>query len=339
MLIKPAIILSAAFLLITQASGDTLDVAALKKSLAPLSFSQKQYPQPVMDYFRFYGLDHPSVPHFFGTFRSGPYTLAGHVYKPDSSRGTVFLVHGFFDHTGILKNLITLCIREKYCVASFDLPGHGLSSGAPAAIDSFGEYRAALEDFLSLCAPHVPRPYAAIGHSTGCAVILTHLFYGAQSPFSRSVLLAPLVHSEFWTLSKAGRALIPFVSSTPRWMRNASHDAAFLEWFDRDPLQVKLFPVKWAGALYRWEAAIDSVAPRKFPVSVIQGSGDDCVDWRYNIPFLKKKIPGCYVHMVEGARHQLLNETEPWKTECLDIIRDILSGLSRPQSHKETPHD
>jgi alpha-beta hydrolase superfamily lysophospholipase len=170
-------------------------------------------------------------------------------------------------------------------------------------------------------------------------VILTHLFYGAQSPFSRSVLLAPLVHSEFWTLSKAGRALIPFVSSTPRWMRNASHDAAFLEWFDRDPLQVKIFPVKWAGALYRWEAAIDSVAPRKFPVSVIQGSGDDCVDWRYNIPFLKKKIPGCYVHMVEGARHQLLNETEPWKTECLDIIRDILSGLSRPQSHKETPHD
>jgi lysophospholipase len=325
---KPVfIIVSAIFFLVTHASGDTLDVALLKQSLAPLSFSQKQYPQPVMDYFRYYGLDQPSVPHYFGTFRSGPYTLAGHVYKPDSSRGTVFLVHGFFDHTGILKNLITLCIREKYCVAAFDLPGHGLSSGEPAAIDSFGEYKCALEDFLSLCAPHVPGPYAAIGHSTGCAVIISYLFYGAGRPFSHCILLAPLVHSEYWALSKAGHTLAPFVSTTPRWMRNASHDGAFLEWFSRDPLQVKIFPVKWATALYRWEAAIDAVAPKRFPVYIIQGTDDDVVDWRYNIPFLKKKIPECDVRMIKAARHQLLNETDPWKTECLDTIRDILSGF------------
>jgi alpha-beta hydrolase superfamily lysophospholipase len=312
---------------------DTLDISSLKLSLQPISFSSSiRYPKPVNDYFRYYGLDHPSVPHYFGTFRSGPYTLAGHVYKPDSSRGTVFCVHGLFDHTGILKNLITLCLKEKFSVAAFDLPGHGLSSGPPATIDSFGEYKTALEDFVAVCAPHVPKPYAAAGHSTGCAVILTHLFYGTQSPFSRSILLAPLVHSEFWNLSKAGHALVPFVPSWPRWMRNASHDAAFLEWFDRDPLQSKIFPVKWATALYRWEAALDSVAPRKLPVSVIQGTGDDCVDWRYNIPFLKKKIPGCSVRMIKDARHQVLNEADPWKTECLDIVRETLSGLPPAQS-------
>jgi alpha-beta hydrolase superfamily lysophospholipase len=322
--IKPVIILSATLVMMTHSSGDTLNVPLLKQSLVPLSFSQKQYPKSVMDYFRYYGLDHPSVPHYFGTFRSGPYTLAGHVYKPASSRGTVFLVHGYFDHTGILKNLITLCIRENYCVAVFDLPGHGLSSGEPAAIDSFAEYKTALEDFVSICAPHVPGPYAAIGHSTGCAVIVTHLFYGTASPFSRVILLAPLVRSEYWTLSKAGHALIPFVSATPRWMRNASHDAAFLEWFSRDPLQSKIFPVKWATALYRWEAALDSVVPRKFPVSIVQGTDDDVVDWSYNVPFLKKKIPGCDVRMIEGARHQLMNETEPWQTESLSAIKKAL---------------
>jgi alpha-beta hydrolase superfamily lysophospholipase len=325
--IKLAIILSAIFLHITTTSGDTIDVVLLKQSFSLLSFSQKKYPQPVSDYFRYYGLNPPYVHHYFGTFRSGPYTLAGHVYIPDSSRGTVFLMHGFYDHTGILKNLITLCIGEKYCVAAFDLPGHGLSSGEPAAIDSFGEYRAALDDFLTLCAPHVSRPFAAIGHSTGCAVILTHLFYGSASPFSRVILLAPLVRSEYWTLSKAGYALLPFVSTMPRWMRNASHDRAFLEWFDRDPLQIKKFPVKWASAVYRWEAAIAIVAPQRSPVSIIQGTDDDVVDWHYNIPFLKKKIPGCDVRMIKGGRHQLLNETDPWKTECLDFIRDILSGF------------
>ncbi|HUI93337.1 MAG TPA: alpha/beta hydrolase [Chitinivibrionales bacterium] len=312
--------------------GDALDVALLRQSLGPISFSNHGYPKPVQDYFQFYGLDYPAAAHFFGTFRSGPYTLAGHVYKPDSSRGTVFLAHGLFDHTGILKNLIALCIREKLCVAAFDLPGHGLSSGAPAAIDSFGEYKTALEDFVSLCAPHVPKPYAAVGHSTGCAVILTHLFYNRQTPFSRVVLLAPLVHSEFWDLSKAGHALMPFVSAWPRWMREASHDTAFLAWFDRDPLQSKTFPVKWATAMYRWEAGLDSVAPLHLPVTIVQGTGDDCVDWNYNIPFLQKKIPGCDIRMVKEARHQLLNEAQPWKTECLDIVREALSGLPRPQS-------
>ena len=41
----------------------------------------------------------------------------------------------FFDHSGILKNLIKLCLDLDYTVVCFDLPGHGLSSGR-ASIDN-----------------------------------------------------------------------------------------------------------------------------------------------------------------------------------------------------------
>jgi alpha-beta hydrolase superfamily lysophospholipase len=311
------------------ASADTLDLAPLKASLPQLSFSSPPptYAKPVLDYFAYYGLGHAACTHYFGTFRSGGYLLAGHVYKQDSCLGTVFLIHGFYDHAGILKNLISLCLDEKFCVAVFDLPGHGLSSGEPAAIDSFAEYSNAFADFVALCDVHVPRPYAAIGHSTGCAVLLSRLFFAEENRFSRVILLAPLVRSEYWTLSKAGYAISPFAKNLPRWMRNESHDPAFLERFNRDPLQAKLFPVRWATALYSWEARIDTVTPRRLPVSIVQGTADKTVDWRYNIPFLQRKIPGCDVTTIRGARHHLINETAPYREKCLEKIREILRTL------------
>jgi alpha-beta hydrolase superfamily lysophospholipase len=308
-------------------SADTLDLAPLKASLPPLSFSSPPptYAKPVLDYFAYYGLGHAACTHYFGTFRSGGYLLAGHVYKQDSCLGTVFLIHGFYDHTGILKNLISLCLDEKFCVAVFDLPGHGLSTGEPAAIDSFEEYGNALGDFIAVCGANVPLPFVAIGHSTGCAALLTQLFFAGETRFAHIFLLAPLVRSEYWALSKAGYSIAPFATTMPRWMRNESHDAVFLAWFDRDPLQVKHFPVRWAKALFAWEARIDTVTPRRFPVSIIQGTADNTVDWRYNVPFLERKIPGCEVRFIPDARHQLLNEADPWRTECLGTIRQILS--------------
>lgn len=309
-------------------NADSLNVAQLRNTLQPLSFSDTStYSRPILDYFAYYGLNQPHCTHYFGTFPSGRYTLAAHIYKPDSSRGTVFLVHGYYDHAGILKNLIRACLEENFCVALCDLPGHGLSSGEPAAIDSFSEYSAAVGDFLAKCDGHVRRPYATIGHSTGCAALLSRLFFSDEHRFSRVILLAPLVRSEYWTLSKAGYFCAPFAKTLPRWMRNESHDATFVEWFNRDPLQVKVFPVRWATAFYSWEARIDTVTPRALPVSVIQGTGDNTVDWRYNLPFLQKKILGCATTCIPDARHQLANETEPYREKCLKEIRELLRKL------------
>ena len=90
---------------VANVSADTLDIPSLKQSLEPLSFSALvSCPQPVHDYFAYYGLNHVSTAHYFGIFVSGRYVLAAHNYKQDSSRETVFLLHGFYDHLGILKN-------------------------------------------------------------------------------------------------------------------------------------------------------------------------------------------------------------------------------------------
>jgi alpha-beta hydrolase superfamily lysophospholipase len=302
------------------------DTFQLRKTVQPLSFSaQQRYSQPVLDYFRYYGLDHPLIPHYFGTFKSGPYTLAAQVYTPDSARGTVYLVHGYYDHTGILKNLIDFFLNEKYSVAAFDLPGHGLSSGAPASIDSFAEYGVALKDFIAKTAPNLPKPFSLLGHSTGCAAILDYYFKDSSVVFRDIILLAPLVRSAYWYPSKAGYAIAkPSVSTTPRWFRKVSADTAFLSWFARDPLQIRYFPVHWGTALYAWEKQITARPPRTLPITIIQGTLDNTVDWKYNIPFLKKKFPGCSVIFIKNGRHQLMNEAEPMRGETLECIRRVI---------------
>ena len=105
-------------------------IRLLRSEIPPLDLSTKPVVSPdALAYFRSYDIDFPGRAHFFGRFPSGDFAVAAHVFLPPSPRGTVFLLHGYFDHTGILKNLIRHCLEREWTVACFDLPGHGLSSG------------------------------------------------------------------------------------------------------------------------------------------------------------------------------------------------------------------
>ena len=101
-----------------------INVELVKGELAPLDFRAKQkYSPHILSYFRYYGLG-LDVTHHFGTFQSQDFTLAAHVFTPEKARGAVFLLHGYYDHSGIHKNIIRLCIEKQFAVAVFDLPGH-----------------------------------------------------------------------------------------------------------------------------------------------------------------------------------------------------------------------
>ena len=58
-----------------------------------------------------------------------------------SPKGTVFILHGYFDHVGLYTQLIDRCLGAGFDVLAYDQPGHGLSSGTLTAIGSFGSTR------------------------------------------------------------------------------------------------------------------------------------------------------------------------------------------------------
>ena len=86
-------------------------IRRVKEGLPPLVLSESPISSPAaVNFHRYYDIHYEHVPHYFGTFQTDGWTIAAHVYLPRNASGTVFLLHGYFDHTGILKNLIRRCL-------------------------------------------------------------------------------------------------------------------------------------------------------------------------------------------------------------------------------------
>ena len=282
------------------------------------------------EYHVLYGFDTATCRPVTGTFTSDSFTCTGQVFIPVAASGTVFFLHGYLDHTGTVVNGITACLGQRWAAASMDLPGHGLSSGERGAINDFFEYADAFGRFVGLCGTRVPRPWIFVGHSTGCAVGLEYLHTRPECPFEKVLLLAPLVRGDLYHLSRFANTLLsPFVRTVPRWFREASHDREFLRRFKDDPLQPRLFPLRWAKAYYAWHDRISGYAAWTSPIIVIQGTGDRVVEWHYNLPWLERHAEHLQIIRIEDARHQLLNESEPFRSACMDIIKRELNTVGK----------
>ena len=303
-------------------------IVKVREEMKPLDDFSGEYPDSVIDYFKFYGLDLGSddVEHIFGTFESGELTLVGHIYKPKKYKATVFAVHGYFDHCGQLNFLIRHLLEAGYAVAVFDLPGHGLSSGQRGAIDDFTQYSQALIDFADKVKRQLNGPYHFVGHSTGAAAVLDYLFTNNDCLFDRIVLAAPLVHCTAWEQSKiAYNEKIQFVKSVPRMFRKNSSDADFLRFVkNKDPLQSRKMPLKWVKALHKWNDKIADLPACEKNIKIIQGTSDTTVDWRFNIKFLQEKFDAIEVSLIEKANHELFNESTSIRNEVFSQISSYL---------------
>src|SRR5690606_16869711 len=56
------------------------------------------------------------------------FDVAVQVWRPSPPRGTLVLLHGYYDHMGLYRHLIRWALGQRLAVLAFDLPGHGLSS-------------------------------------------------------------------------------------------------------------------------------------------------------------------------------------------------------------------
>ena len=303
----------------------------VKEDLDPLNFQTPvEFSESTHEYFSYYGLEINGAEHIFGTFSASDKILAAHIFKPKDSRGTVILLHGYGDHAGVWKQVISTVVKERYTVAVYDHPGHGLSSGARASIDDFSEYVSALEDFLRIARVHLPGPYHLVAHSMGGAVTLDYLLTAEQPSVENVILIAPLVHSSYWHLSRFGHSLGKHVTgSVPRASQNASADEEYLMITEKDPLQARQVAMKWFSALIEWNQRILSYEPSTLPIRVIQGTADTAVDWEYNVEFIMEKFPNADIILIENGGHQLMNEPMPMRAEIINLVVDYLNGLAK----------
>ena len=284
--------------------------------------------ETVVDYFEYYGffdtLKDFDGDYYFGKaqhlFGNEEVSVITHFWRPLEPRGTMVVVHGLFDHVGIFQTLVRYFLKQNYAVLSLDLPGHGLSGGAPTAVNRFSDYAMVLEASVAMVSKELVQPVYGLGQSTGAAVIMAWAFEAQKNqmtlPFERIVFFGPLIRPRRWrigrfTLKLFGRFLttIHRDMSTPN-----SHDEEFHNFLrDHDPLQSKRLDVSWVRALDEWIHLCAKAPIQQIPLLIVQGTADKVVDWRKNVPQIKKLFVCHQVNFVEGAMHHLANESDPWR--------------------------
>ncbi len=247
--------------------------------------------------------------------------IAVHLFRPaiQPAQGTLLIVHGYLDHHALYRHIICYGLQRNLNVLCFDLPGHGLSSGQRASIDSFDQYLQLLTTIADKTEQwQLARPLHLLGQSTGAAIINQYLLTAdqeGQRPYidGEVVLLAPLVRASNWRwVSLLHRLLSPWKEVVKRNFAPNSHDPTFNAFLATDPLQSLTISADWISALKRWIPQFEALPARSdIRPLIIQGQQDATVDWRYNLNMLEQKFPHRRLLEIKAARHQLANESQP----------------------------
>lgn len=280
--------------------------------------------EAVNDYFCHYGLEallNDTSEVHAGFIDTGRFALWCQVWSPPVPTGTAFVIHGYFDHLGLYRHLLSCLLAKGWRVVLWDLPGHGLSSGPRAEIEDFDDYQHCLMHLQAALQIQgmAPKPWLGVGQSTGAAILATDALTRREaSGWSGIVLLAPLVRPWRWSQSSWLHLIAsPFLKELPRKYRPNSTDEQFTAFLrDQDPLQPERLSVAWITAMRRWMPRLLALEPNPLPTLILQGEQDLTVDWEWNLTVLEEKFPNAEVHRHPDARHHLVNEAEP--------IRDVL---------------
>ena len=113
------------------------------QALGPIAPFRADGEPSLADYLSHYGLApllSEQVGLYVGYVDAQRYQLWSQVWSPTAPIGTVFVVHGYYDHLGLYRHLLERLLTRRWRVVLWDLPGHGLSSGKRACIDDFAHY-------------------------------------------------------------------------------------------------------------------------------------------------------------------------------------------------------
>lgn len=272
-----------------------------------------------------FGNEFPGLEQRIGTLPCDGELLVVQVFRPLLPRGTAFILHGYFDHTGLYGHVIRYCLQRQLQVVIFDQPGHGLSSGEPASIDSFERYVRAFRAVRDLVQPLASQPWHLLAQSMGGAVAIEYLlssgYRAANSPYRNVVLFAPLVRPYQWPVLRL--LYYPLGGLLREWPRGAggnSGDEAFNRFLrEQDPLQAKAVMVRWVRSMAQWQRRLKQHTPTDIAPIILQGGADRTVDAPYNLRAISKLFRPV-VHHQPTAQHHMVNETAALRAEMFARI-------------------
>ena len=273
-------------------------------------------------YQQFYGFDVllQDVRHKVSLLETNGHRIVVHGFTPELCRGYVLLCHGYYDHIGLYGHVIRYLTSRGLSVITFDQIGHGLSSGAPATIDSFDQYVAVTSEVYQQArdALAVPEDTAFhwVGQSMGGAIVMELLHRYPQIKPAQVILFAPLVRPYAWWFAQWVYAVAKrTVESRPRRITTNASNVEFIRLQHADPLQADILPVQWVSAMVHWYHQFEGYEPSQLSPLIIQGERDKTIDWQFGRKLLRKRFSQSRWLMLPEASHHLVNESDALRSK------------------------
>ena len=280
--------------------------------------------------------------------KSGDGTRIRLAVWANGEKGTVLLFPGRTEYIEKYGNAVGELQRRGFSVAVIDWRGHGLSERQCADssichVDSFLEYqldadaaRKALSQFP------VPQPVFLLAHSMGGCIGLRSLHDGLDvratafsGPMWR-IFLGRTLRRIAYSIAKSAVSVgfsKRYVLGTNRknYLHFANPDKNFLtsdgEMFRFLKSQIETrSELSLGGPSYGWFSAaigecqeLMQMEPPSHPVLILLGTGERVVDPKA-IRILHGKWTSSELVNIQGARHELMMETIPIRTEFFDRV-------------------
>ena len=262
-----------------------------------------------------------------------------------AARGSVVLQQGraeFIEKYAM--EVVGELLDRGFAVYALDWRGQGLSDRPlpdrdKGHIDDFETYLADFRLFLeSIVQPAAPRPILAVAHSLGAHIVLRHLAECGASPFSAAVCVSPMtalcrglaIRALTAALNPLGMRDTSYMIATgpydPAHRAFATNDVTSDEprycftddWFAADPRLVLGGPtIGWLKQAFRSMDLLASPGMLEridLPLRVMSAGADRVVDVASH-RVLAARVPGTQLVAVEGAKHEILMETDAYRAQ------------------------
>lgn len=296
----------------------------------------------------------------FGTF-AGQQDVVIHyaLCEPQAPKAAIVLSNGRIETLVKYKEFIYDCYRNDIAVYTMDHRGQGLSGRMAADsqrgyVEQFEDYVVDFSVFVNqIVSPRTPFKPVLVCHSMGCAIgYLT----AKREPelFSRVVFCSPMFGirptipdpflSIFLSAGLASNYLFgrkpwyafgqgPYIE-LPFRLNTLTHSQVRYKLFREEYKQAPALQL--GGVTYQWlSTVIDAMnqieaTAKEFnlPTKVLISGADRVVD-NQRIQRVVQQFPNADVDVIEGARHELLFESDEYRTPA---VKAILAFLLWPET-------
>ncbi|HMP29595.1 MAG TPA: alpha/beta hydrolase [Saprospiraceae bacterium] len=255
-------------------------------------------------------------------------------YIIDQAKASLFIIHGLHEHCERYSTLAQTFNMYGIDVYTFDLKGHGRSSGEPHFVQSIQEYVNDVDLVINEIPKH--KPLLILGHSMGGLIAVAYLLDKGQQNFSGLVLSgAALKPGKDITPLKASLVKIiakffPRMKTVPVKPHLVSRDKVEVQKYIDDP-NIALYGAK-AGLGVALLNAIAEVKDRyneiQLPTLVMHGMEDLITDPEGSRMFYDAiKSKDKTLKIWESCYHEIFNEIN--KDEVIRYTADwIVSKVS-----------